>query len=65
MGAASMKAQAVKTNGPVKAGRFHLLKKFWSAGIVKRLQTIVAAIAYRKVCHVSGRKLVSAIMTRT
>lgn len=60
-----MKNQAVNTNGPVNAGIPHRPSKFCKAGMVKRVHTTVASTAYRKVAQVRGRKLVSAIITRT
>jgi hypothetical protein len=64
-GEAGMKTQAVTTKGPDRHGIPNRPKKFCNAGVVNRVQTMVTSTAYRKFCQVRGRKLASAIITRT
>lgn len=56
---------AVKTNGPVKAGRPHIPKNRCNAGITNSEHATVINTAIKNDCIVRGIKLVSAIITRT
>jgi hypothetical protein len=62
---AIIQTQAVNTKGPVNAGSPHVPKNLCRAGITTTEHVTVASMAIKKVAGVSGRKEVSAIITKT